>query len=203
METTLVLGSSSPQRLKLLHSANILPDIVEGADIQEIQRPKETARTFSQRMAIEKAMSLSSKYPHFWILSGDTVVCRGTQILQKPEDAATAYHYLSLLSGRRHLVTSSIALISPKFRKPKIRSVTTRIKFKTLTEQEKKEYVLTEEWKGKSGGYALQGRAAAFILWLNGSYTSVIGLPLPETLAMLYGSGWLNGRNKEPVKTET
>jgi septum formation protein len=124
------------------------------------------------------------------VLAADTVVACGRRILPKAEDAATARRCLALLSGRRHRVHGGITVLAPG-RTPSTRLITTIVSFKRLTEDEIAAYLDSGEWHGKAGGYAIQGRAAAFVKTLNGSYTNVVGLDLFATAALLRGVGWL------------
>jgi septum formation protein len=141
------------------------------------------------RLAEEKARTVMPRHAGAYILAADTVVACGRRILPKPADPATARSCLELLSGRRHRVLSGIALVSPDERLT-LRRVDSQVAFKRLSEAEITAYLHSGEWRGKAGGYAIQGRAAALISWVSGSYSSVVGLPLFETAQLLAGRGY-------------
>lgn len=188
----LILASASPRRLQLLEQISLRPDAVIPADIDETVLQGELPAAYAKRIALAKAEKIAATHKNAFILAADTVVACGRRILPKAEDAATAAECLDLLSGRRHRVLGGIAVISPQG-KNSIRLVTTIVKFKRLTPDEKKAYLATGDWDGKAGGYAIQGPAAGFIPFINGSYTNVVGLSLPETRQMLQGLGYKNG----------
>lgn len=181
---TLVLASASPQRLQLLAQIGIEPDIVEPANIDETSLSGEAPRVYAARLAAEKARSVAARHPGSWVLAADTVVACGRRILPKAEDEATARRCLELLSGRRHTVYGGVALIGSDGT-CRSRLVTTVVRIKRFDRQEIDSYLTSGEWRGKAGGYAIQGRAAAFVSGLNGSYSNVVGLPLFETAALL------------------
>ena len=182
----LVLGSASPRRLELLARIGITPDDVRAADIDETPLKGELPRPYVERMAREKSAALASA--DALVLTADTVVSAGRRILGKPADTAEAAAFLTLLSGRRHRVTTSVCLrLGATLRQ---KTVETRVNFKRLSDEELSAYLRSGEWRGKAGGYAIQGLAAAFIPELHGSYTNVVGLPLAEVAAMLRGLGY-------------
>lgn len=183
----LILASASPRRRELLAQINVQVDAVRPTDTDETALPSELPRDCVRRLARSKADSVVAGHRD-WVLAGDTVVAVGRRILGKPLDRAEAEMFLRLLSGRRHRVLTSICLR----REDRYwqRTVQTVVKFKKLTEAEIGRYLSSLEWQGKAGGYAIQGSAAAFIPWINGSYTNVVGLPLSETRALLDGAGW-------------
>lgn len=185
----LVLASASPRRLDLLRQAGIEPDRVAPADIDESPLRDETPRRLALRLAVEKAAAAAVHAPEAVVLGADTVVCVGRRVLPKAETEAEARQCLTLLSGRAHKVLTGIAAVAPDGRKAS-RLVETRLHVKRLTKAEIEAYVASGEWKGKAGGYGIQGRAGAFILSLEGSYTGVVGLPLYETVNLLSGLGW-------------
>ena len=185
----LVLASASPRRLALLRQAGYEPDLVEAADIDEATLPKELPRELARRLASEKARAVARRRPAAWILAADTVVACGRRILPKPAAEADARDCLSFLSGRRHRVFGSIHVIDPAGN-GRARDVVTSVAFKRLTRDEIEDYVSGGEWRDKAGGYAIQGRAGAFVRFLGGSYFNVVGLPLYETVTLLEGMGF-------------
>ena len=186
---SLVLASASPRRRDLLAQIGVIPDRVDPSDIDETPRPRELPRVYAARMAIGKAEVARARINDAFILSADTVVACGRRILPKTENAAEAKACLALLSGRRHRVLGAVVLDAPDGRRVE-RLVTTAVTFKRLSPEEIDFYIASEEWRGKAGGYAIQGRAGAFVSALNGSYPNVVGLPLAETYAMLRGFGF-------------
>ncbi|WP_269716742.1 Maf family nucleotide pyrophosphatase [Caulobacter sp. NIBR2454] len=185
----LVLASASPRRLDLLRQVGIEPDRVAPADIDETPLRDETPRRLALRLAVEKAEAAAAMEAGAVVLGADTVVCVGRRILPKAETEAQARQCLALLSGRAHKVLTGIAAVAPDGRKAS-RLVETRLHFKRLTDAEIEAYVASGEWKGKAGGYGVQGKAGAFVINLAGSYTGVVGLPLYETVNLLSGLGW-------------
>lgn len=186
------LASASSRRLDLLAQIGVVPDRVGPADIDETPLPRETPRGLAGRLALEKARAVLadiSGNEDWLILAADTVVAAGRRILPKAETAATARDCLALLSGRAHRVYGGVCVLY----KGKVfsRIVGTRVMMKKLSEEEIRTYLESGEWQGKAGGYAIQGRAGAFVKSLNGSYANVVGLPLYETSALLRGAGFL------------
>ncbi len=184
------MGSSSPRRLELLRQVGIEPDLVLDPAVDEAELPRELPRRHALRLAILKAETVAGRLarPAF-VLAADTVVACGRRILPKTEDEAAARRCLALLSGRRHRVHGGIAVRAPDGRLAS-RVVTTQVRFKRLGPAEVDAHLASGEWRGKAGGYAIQGRAAGFVPWINGSYANVVGLPLVEALALLDGLGW-------------
>ena len=189
MTATLVLASASPRRLDLLRQIGIEPDGVAPSDINETPLPGELPAPHAIRLAEAKARAVAPRHPGAFILAADTVVACGRRILPKAEDEATARRCLALLSGRRHRVYGGVALIVPDGRIA-LRRVESRVAMKRLAEEEIVAYLAGDEWRGKAGGYAIQGRAAAFVSWMSGSYSNVVGLPLYETAQLLAGRGY-------------
>lgn len=182
----LTLGSASPRRLELLAQIGIVPQHITPAEIDETPGKNELPRAYVQRMAREKAQTLAENIPGA-VLCADTTVIAGRRILGKPTDATEAAHFLGLLSGRRHTVLTALALsCHGKLRE---RLVETTIRFRPLSAVEISTYIASGEWRGKAGGYAIQGRAGAFVAWIRGSYSSVVGLPLAETATILASIG--------------
>src|SRR5438477_4778937 len=185
----LVLASASPRRLELLRQIGIVPDRVDPADIDETPRRGELPAAHAVRLAEAKARPVASRHPGAFILAADTVVACGRRILPKAEDAATARACLELLSGRRHRVLGPID-VRPTDGIHRRRLVTTSVLVKRLSSGEIEHYLASGEWRGKAGGYAIQGLAASFIPAITGSYSNVVGLPLADTWALLRGLGY-------------
>jgi septum formation protein len=184
-----VLASSSSRRLELLRQIGLEPDWIDPAEIDETLRPGELPPAHAMRLAEEKARAVIPRHPGAFIVAADTVVACGRRVLPKAEDENSARSCLELLSGRRHRVHGAIALVSPDGRLV-LRRVDSQVAFKRLSEAEIRAYLRTGEWQGKAGGYAIQGRAAALIRWVCGSYSNVVGLPLFETAQLLSGRGY-------------
>lgn len=185
----LVLASASPRRRDLLGQIGVIPDRIAPSDIDEMPKPRELPRVYAARMATGKADTARALIGDAFILAADTVVACGRRILPKTETPDEAAACLALLSGRRHRVLGAVVLDAPDGRRLE-RLVTTAVTFKRLSPEEIAFYIASEEWRGKAGGYAIQGCAGAFVTALNGSYSNVVGLPLAETYAMLRGSGF-------------
>jgi len=187
--TRLVLASASPRRLALLAQIGVKPDDVVSTDIDETPLKGETPRLLAMRLARAKAEA--ARADDALVLAADTVVAVGRRILPKAETESEARACLALLSGRSHRVYTGVALKSRlEAGGPKIaaRLVETRVAFKRLTAEEIDAYIASDEWRGKAGGYAIQGLAARYVTNLIGSYSSVIGLPLFETANLLEGA---------------
>ena len=182
----LTLASASPRRRELLARLGIVPHSIAPAEIDETPRKDELPRAYAVRMAREKALAVAG--PSF-VLAGDTVVALGRRILPKADDEATARRCLELLSARRHRVLSAIALREPDgtLRERLSESV---VRFKRLSNEEIDGYLAGGEWRGKAGGYAIQGAAEGLVQWLQGSHSGVMGLPLYETRALLKAAGF-------------
>jgi septum formation protein len=185
----LVLASGSARRRDLLRQIGIEPSVVDPPHIDERHGPRELPLAYAERMARGKLAAIAPRHPGCWVLAADTVVACGRRILPKAETEAEARACLALLSGRRHRVLGGIAVTAPGGRSAH-RVVTTIVAFKRLAVREIDAYVATGDWHGKAGGYAIQGHAAAFIPWINGSYGNVVGLSLSDTAAILRGLGW-------------
>lgn len=185
----LVLASASPRRRDLLAQIGVVPDAIDPADIDERSRKNELPRDYAKRIAIAKMDAVAARHAGACILAADTVVAVGRRILPKAEDAATARACLERLSGRRHRVLGAFVLQAPDGRRI-AKLVTTAVVFKKLSGAETDRYLADGEWQGKAGGYAVQGKAAAFVRQINGSYSNVVGLPLFETAQALKGLGW-------------
>ncbi|QGN53248.1 nucleoside triphosphate pyrophosphatase [Novosphingobium sp. Gsoil 351] len=188
----LVLASASPRRIELIARLGIVPSRVLAADIDETPRPGELPRAHAIRVAGEKARAVAVIAHGAFVIAGDTVVGVGRRILPKAEDEATARACLKRISGRRHRVFSAVALASPD---GTVREALneTALRFKRLSDGEIDAYIAGGEWRGKAGGYAIQGMAESFCLWLQGSHSGVMGLPLYETRKLLLAAGLLHG----------
>jgi septum formation protein len=187
----LVLGSRSPRRLDLLRQIGIEPVAVDAADIDERPRRNEPAAALARRLAQAKLAEIVPRHPGRFVLSADTVVAVGRRLLGKPTDEQDARRHLALLSGRRHRVTTSVAVRAPDGRSA-ARETTTVVTFKRLQPDEFDMLMSSGEWQGKAGSYAIQGMAEAFIKRIDGSHSNVVGLPLQTTLALLRGLGWVS-----------
>jgi len=186
----LVLASASPRRLDLLARLGILPDRTIATAIDETPFKGEIPRPHAERLALAKAEAAAAQAPAALVLAADTVVGLGRRILPKAETEQQARDCLALLSGRRHRVVSAVVLAMPDGRRLR-RIVESAVTFQRLTEQQVADYLSGGEWRGKAGGYAIQGRAESFIRFLSGSHSNVVGLPLFETAQLLRGVGWL------------
>ena len=184
----LILASASPRRLDLLARIGVFPEEVDPADIDETPLDAEIPRLHVQRVAAEKAAAVAARHPGCVILAADTVVAAGRRILPKAQDENVARKCLNLLSGRRHRVLTAVTVIDAAGT-ARHRLSDTIVAFKPLTLAEITAYLDTGEWQGKAGGYAIQGRAEAFVRFLSGSHSGVIGLPLFETRALLLTAG--------------
>jgi septum formation protein len=191
----LVLASASPRRLALLERIGLTPDLLNPADVDETPAKRETPRSLSVRLAAEKAKAaiampqVMALGDNVFLIAADTVVGLGRRILPKADTREQAEDCLWLLSGRSHWVYSTVHVIAPGGRSAS-RCVETKVRFKRLSRDEVKAYLASNEWQGKAGGYAIQGRAEAFVRYLAGSHSGVVGLPLYETLHLLEGLGY-------------
>ena len=183
----LILASASPRRLDLLARIGIVPDAVDPADIDEAALPDELPRLHVTRLAAAKAHAVAVRHPDAVVLAADTVVAAGCRILPKAEDEAQARHCLQLLSGRRHHVLTAVTLVMGGNARHRLSN--SIVTFKPLTAAEIEVYIASNEWQGKAGGYAIQGRAEAFVRFLSGSHSGVVGLPLFETRNLLLSVG--------------
>ncbi len=183
---TFVLGSGSPRRLELLGQLGIAPSEIRAPDIDETPLKHELPRPYCVRMAFEKAQAVAAG-PGEVVLCADTTVALGRRVLGKPDDADQAAAFLNAMSGRRHKVITAVAVK----RGARIwqRDVVTDVKMKRLSRAEIAGYLATGDWQGKAGGYAIQGPAAVFIPWIQGSFSAVVGLPLAETAQLLEAAG--------------
>jgi len=185
----LILASASPRRLDLLARIGVVPDAIHPADIDESVPKGELPRVHAERLAREKAVAVAAQFPEDLILAADTVVAVGRRILPKVEDEATLRICMALLSGRRHRVLTGVALALPGGA-IRTKLVETLIAIKRLSPEEVDFYAAHGEWRGKAGGYALQGYGEVYVRHLSGSYSNVVGLPLAETRHLLKSAGY-------------
>lgn len=183
----LILGSGSPRRRELLAQIGVVADDIRPPDIDETPQRAELPRPYCLRMAQEKARAVVAG-PDDLVLCADTTVALGRRILGKPADVAEAAQFLLALSGRRHRVITAVAL--RRGDRLWAREVVTTVQMKRLSDEELNAYLASGDWRGKAGGYAIQGPAGAFIPWINGSFTGVVGLPLAETAGLLQAAGY-------------
>ncbi|WP_377294168.1 Maf-like protein [Rhizobium sp. SG2393] len=192
---TLILASGSPRRVELLAQVGITPDRLMPMDLDETPKRAEHPRSLARRLSAEKARAAEAairgdqEWAGSYILAADTVVCVGRRILPKPELVSEANAALTLLSGRSHRVYTGVCLITPD-RKLRQRIIDTKVRFKRLSTLEVESYLASGQWRGKAGGYGIQGIAGSFVVKLVGSYTNVVGLPLQETVTLLSGEGF-------------
>jgi len=203
LKPKLVLASASPRRLTLLGQVGIEPDALRPSSVDETPKKGEMPRALATRLARAKAeeardgVANDKEIADAYVLAADTVVAVGRRVLVKPRFLEEAVAALQLLSGRAHRVLTAICLITPEDRM-RVKLVDTRVRFKRLSKEEMEAYIASREWRGKAGGYAIQGLAGCFVQKISGSYTNVVGLPLTEVVNMLIGEGfpvhfnWLN-----------
>jgi septum formation protein len=184
----LILGSSSPRRLELLAQIGVVPDAVRPPDIDEDPIKGELPRPYCVRLAREKALAVQADDDDDIVICADTTVALGRRILGKPRDAAQAAEFLLKLGGRRHQVITAVAVRrgAKLWQKDSVSAV----KFKRLSDGELNAYLASGDWQGKAGGYGIQGAAGAFIPWISGSYTGIMGLPVAETASLLSAAGY-------------
>ena len=206
----LVLASASPRRVTLLAQVGVEPDALRPSSIDETPGKGEMPRSLVTRLARAKAeeardqIANDREFADSYVIAADTIVAVGRRILMKPRFVEEAVACLELLSGRAHRVLSAVCLITPDDR-IRLKIVDTRVRFKRLSKAEIESYIGSREWRDKAGGYAIQGLAGAFVQRIDGSYTTVVGLPLTEIVNMLVGEGfpihfnWLKAGETEPA----
>lgn len=191
----LVLASASPRRLMLLSQAGVEPDALRPASIDERARMGEMPRALVSRLARAKAevardqIANDKEIAGAYVLAADTIVAVGRRVFGKPQHMEEAIAHLERLSGRAHRVLTGVCLITPDDR-VRMKIIDTRVRFKHLSKSEIEAYIASREWRGKAGGYAIQGLAGCFVRKIVGSYTNVVGLPLTEVVALLIGEGF-------------
>ncbi|AAV97217.1 maf protein (plasmid) [Ruegeria pomeroyi DSS-3] len=181
-----ILGSGSPRRLDLLAQLGITPDAVRPPEIDETPAKGELPRAYCTRISREKVAAVEAG-PDDIVLCADTTVALGRRILGKPADADEAARFLRSLSGRRHRVITAVAV--RRGGRLWERDVVSQVKVKRLSEGEISAYLTTGDWQGKAGAYAIQGPAGAFVPWISGSFSAIVGLPLAETAVLLAAAG--------------
>ena len=182
----LILGSGSPRRLELLGQLGIVPDAIQSPDIDETPLPREKPRAYCNRITAAKLAAFEPAAGEI-VLCADTTVALGRRIMGKPEDRAQAAQFLNDLSGRRHRVITALGVRTAERSWQK--DVVTTVAMKCLGSVELSAYLDSDDWQGKAGGYAIQGPAGAFIPWIQGSYSAVMGLPVAEAAALLRTAG--------------
>ena len=188
VKAALVLASASPRRRELLERIGYAVE-VEPANADESVRENESPADCALRLAAAKAGAVASNRSGVWVLGADTVVALGLQLLGKPADERDATSMIERLAGREHEVITGVRLIAPDGRDTR-RAVTTAVRMRDLSSAEIESYIASGEWRGKAGGYAIQGLAGRFVVSINGSTSNVVGLPLYETCALLGGLGF-------------
>ena len=183
----LILGSASPRRKEILAQMGITPDLILPPDIDEDPRKGELPHPYAARLAREKVLAVPAAEGDL-VLCADTTVALGRRILGKPADAAEAAAFLALLGGRRHQVITAVAL--RRGEQVWARESISQVRMKRLSDAEMNGYLASGEWQGKAGGYGIQGLAGAFIPWISGSFSGIMGLPVAETAALLAAAGW-------------
>ncbi|WP_282159002.1 Maf family protein [Shimia thalassica] len=183
----LILGSGSPRRKELLAQIGVVADDIRPPDIDEDPLKGELPRPYCERIAREKAMAVVADAQDI-VLCADTTVALGRRILGKPADAGEAAEFLIALGGRRHQVITSVALRRADQLWEK--TVVSAVKMKRLSDDELNAYLASNDWQGKAGGYAIQGPAGAFVPWISGSFTGIVGLPVAETASLLLAAGY-------------
>lgn len=183
----LILGSGSPRRKDLLAQIGVVADAIRPPDIDETPHDGELPKPYCARIARQKALAIEAAAEDI-VLSADTTVALGRRIMGKPDTAAQAAEFLIAMGGRRHRVITSVAVK----RGAQIwqRDVVSQVKMKRLSDDELNAYLASDDWRGKAGGYGIQGPAGAFIPWISGSFTGIVGLPLAETRALLAAAGY-------------
>lgn len=181
-----ILGSGSPRRLELLAQLGVVPDAVRPPEVDETPQRAEGPRAYCARVTADKLAAVQAD-PSDIVLCADTTVALGRRIMGKPEDDAEARAFLTKLSGRRHRVYTSIAVRQGD--RAWHRTVASSVKLKRLTDKEIAGYLATGDWRGKAGAYAIQGPAGAFVAWIEGSYSAIMGLPVHETANLLQAAG--------------
>lgn len=183
----LILGSASPRRKELLAQLGIVPDAILPPDIDEDPHKGELPRPYCARIALEKVQAVAAGEDDI-VLCADTTVALGRRILGKPKDAGEAARFLTDLGGRRHQVITAVAV--RRGARVWTRESVSAVKMKRLSDAELNAYLTSLDWQGKAGGYGIQGAASAFIPWISGSFTGIVGLPLAETAAILTAAGY-------------
>jgi septum formation protein len=178
----LILASGSPRRRELLMQLGVPFEVVT-SDVPEQPKTGESARDYALRLAHAKAGAVHALYPHKAVLGADTLVVLGDRILEKPSSKTDGIQMLMALSNQTHQVVTAVALCYQQHQQSAV--VSTQVAFKPISHEEADVYWATGEPQDKAGGYAIQGKAAAWIKHIQGSYSNVVGLPLAETADLL------------------
>lgn len=182
----LILGSASPRRLDLLQQLGLSPFAIRPADIDETPHKREAPRAYCARVSKEKALAIGAASGEV-VLCADTTVALGRRILGKPQDRSEAEAFLKLLSGRRHRVITAVTVANEEVLRQRV--VVSTVRMRQITPEECSRYLASGDWQGKAGGYGIQGPASAFIPWIQGSFSGIVGLPLSETAGLLRSCG--------------
>lgn len=188
MSQQLILASSSPRRRDLLSSLGLQFQVIP-AELQEIPIPHESAKDFAVRVAEKKALVVGKKHPHAWVIGADTVVVVEGEMLGKPRDRKDAARMLQRLADREHRVLTGYVLVNVAEGKTMRGVAETRVKIAPLGEREIAWYINTGEPLDKAGAYAIQGKGAFMVEWIEGSYTNVVGLPLSQVIGLCKDAG--------------
>jgi septum formation protein len=179
----LVLASASSRRLELLNKINIVPEIIQAANIDETPKKKEKPIEYCKRLAREKGDFVFQNYPDMTVLSADTIVFCSNKIFGKASSDEEARSFLNFFSGRKHSVLTAIYLRNKNL--SKIKYSISKVTFIRLEKKDIDIYLATKEWKNKAGAYAIQGYAERFVKTINGSYSNIVGLPLQQAFNLL------------------
>ncbi len=196
----LVLASASPRRRELLSQIGIVPSAIDPADIPEDAKTGELPRELAMRLAHEKAAATSMRHGDAFVLAADTVVAVGRRDLGKASSKDEAQRYLEMLSGRKHRVYTGISLVTP-LQKQISKVITSHVTFKHLDSSDIQNYLLSNEWQGKAGAYAIQGLGSLFVRQIQGSYSNIVGLPLFEVSNLLNGNGFQIWKHSQLLDT--
>jgi septum formation protein len=179
----LVLASASSRRLELLNKINIVPEIIQAANIDETPKKKEKPIEYCKRLAREKGDFVFQNYPDMMVLSADTIVFCSNKIFGKASSDEEARSFLNFFSGRKHSVLTAIYLRNKNL--SKIKYSISKVTFIRLEKKDIDIYLATREWENKAGAYAIQGYAERFVKTINGSYSNIVGLPLQQAFNLL------------------
>lgn len=188
--TEVVLASSSPRRTELLQLLGVLHRVYS-IPIDETFDKDTSVSSNVVRLAVEKARAVAEQVPHAWVIGADTVVVCDQQVYGKPKDDSAALDMLHALQGREHEVFSGVAVLNSKTFEVQSGFRKVKVKMSSLSESDVLQYVATREPLDKAGAYAIQGKGARWIEWIEGDYYAVVGLPLELTSRLLVASGYI------------